>query len=95
MSILELAQKTGISTSHLKKIEEDKYSYPSVQKLEQIANVLNIPVQLLLGPQTSQEKETELDDVWIEVVKEAMESGVSKEQFKAFIENKKRERDDE
>ncbi len=95
MSISELAQKTGISTSHLQKIEEDKYPYPSVQKLEQIANGLNIPVQLLLGPPTSQEKETELDDVWIEVVKEAIESGVSKEQFKAFIENKKRERDDE
>ncbi|SDJ10099.1 helix-turn-helix domain-containing protein [Alteribacillus bidgolensis] len=90
--MFDLAKRAGTSITHLQKIEENKYPYPSVQCLENLSHELNISVQSLLGPQSVDEKETELDDVWLEVLKEAMESGVSKEHFKAFLEDKKNEK---
>ena len=38
-------------------------------------------------------KHIKLDENWLQLVKELMESGLSKEQFKEFLESKKTEKE--
>ena len=85
ISLSELAERAGVAKSYLSSIERNIQSNPSIQFLEKVAAVLNIPVETLLndGDNTEQEK---LDASWIELVKEAMDSGISKEQFREYLE---------
>lgn len=45
----ELAEKAGISTSYLKKIEEGHYIHPPIKVLALIANALNIEIRSLFS----------------------------------------------
>ncbi|HHY74883.1 MAG TPA: helix-turn-helix domain-containing protein [Bacillus bacterium] len=85
LSLSDLASKAGVAKSYLSSIERDIQSNPSVQFLEKVATVLDISVQTLLYPEISEETET-LDSEWIKLAQEAAESGVSKEQFREFLE---------
>ena len=78
LSLSELAKRAAVSKSYLSTIERDVQSNPSIQFLEKIADVLNVQADYFL-------QET-LDDEWYALVREAMESGVSKEQFREFLE---------
>ncbi len=94
MSMTELAEKAGVAKSYLSSLERNIQVNPSVQFLEKIASVLNIPLDALLHDEPDI---TYLDQDWAELIKEAMSSGVSKDQFREFIEfNKWRiKKDDE
>ena len=59
---------------------------PSIQFLEKIATVLGVPVDTIILEHPNKE---DLDSEWMKLVQEAMESGVSKEQFKEFLEYNK------
>jgi len=83
LSLSDLASKAGVAKSYLSSIERDIQSNPSVQFLEKVAAVLDISVQTLLNPEVDHES---LDPEWIKLVQEAAESGVSKEQFREFLE---------
>ncbi|MED3625224.1 helix-turn-helix domain-containing protein [Neobacillus thermocopriae] len=83
MSLSELAEQAGVAKSYLSSLERNLQKNPSIQFLEKIAAVLNIPVQQLIQDPID---ETELDTEWMNLVKEAMESGVSKDQFREFLE---------
>ncbi len=83
LSLSDLAAKAGIAKSYLSSIERDIQSNPSVQFLEKIAAVLNISVQSLINTEVDEES---LDPEWIKLAQEAAESGVSKEQFREFLE---------
>lgn len=83
LSLSDLAAKAGIAKSYLSSIERDIQSNPSVQFLEKIAAVLDISVQSLLNAEVN---ENSLDPEWIKLAQEAAESGVSKEQFREFLE---------
>ncbi|MBM7690904.1 XRE family transcriptional regulator of biofilm formation [Peribacillus deserti] len=83
MSMSELAEKAGVAKSYLSALERNLQSNPSIQFLEKIAAVLEVPLDSLLYDQPSQDS---LDADWMKIVKEAMSSGVSKEQFREFIE---------
>ncbi|AIM17164.1 DNA-binding anti-repressor SinI [Neobacillus sedimentimangrovi] len=83
MSLSELAEQAGVAKSYLSSLERNLQKNPSIQFLEKIAAVLNIPVQQLIQEQMD---ETELDPEWMNLVKEAMNSGVSKDQFREFLE---------
>lgn len=85
LSLSELAERAGVSKSYLSTIERDVQSNPSIQFLEKIAAVLNVPVDSLLQQDDAPEK-TDLDEDWYKLVQEAMASGVSKEQFREFLE---------
>ncbi|TLS35793.1 helix-turn-helix domain-containing protein [Pseudalkalibacillus caeni] len=85
LSLSELAERAGVAKSYLSSIERNIQSNPSIQFLEKISKVLNVSVETLLQNETDIE-ENELDQEWKGLVKEAMESGVSKEQFKEFLE---------
>ncbi|MBU8909541.1 helix-turn-helix domain-containing protein, partial [Desertibacillus haloalkaliphilus] len=80
-SLSELAEKAGVAKSYLSSIERNIQSNPSIQFLEKISSVLGVTVEHLLNEE-SKNKNTKLDDAWIELVREAMDSGISKEQFK-------------
>ncbi|MED2971266.1 helix-turn-helix domain-containing protein [Fictibacillus sp. B-59209] len=85
LSLSSLAERAGIAKSYLSSLERNIQTNPSVQLLEKLAAVLDIPVEKLLN-EKAEVNEAELDYEWAELVKEAMESGVSKDQFKEFLE---------
>jgi XRE family transcriptional regulator of biofilm formation len=85
LSLSELAERAGVAKSYLSTIERDIQSNPSIQFLEKIANVLNVSLDTLLHPDSEVDDE-KLDSEWREIVKQAMTSGVSKEEFKEFLE---------
>ncbi|CAH0167461.1 helix-turn-helix domain-containing protein [Peribacillus frigoritolerans] len=92
MSMTELADKAGVAKSYLSSLERNLQTNPSIQFLEKISSVLNIPVDALLYDAPN--KET-LDNDWMRIVEEAMNSGVSKQQFREFIEFNKWRKDKE
>jgi XRE family transcriptional regulator, master regulator for biofilm formation len=83
MSMTELAEKAGVAKSYLSSLERNLQTNPSIQFLEKISAVLNIPVDSLLHDEIDTES---LDADWLKIIEEAMDSGVSKEQFREFIE---------
>ncbi|WP_368655173.1 helix-turn-helix domain-containing protein [Ornithinibacillus sp. 4-3] len=85
MSISELAEKANVAKSYLSSIERNIQSNPSIQFIEKVSNVLGVPANELLRVNGISDVE-ELDDEWLQIVQEAMDSGVTKEQFKEFLE---------
>ncbi|RSL31676.1 helix-turn-helix domain-containing protein [Salibacterium salarium] len=83
ISLTELAEKAGVAKSYLSAIERNIQTNPSVQFLEKVSSVLNISVDALIK---DEQYEQDLDNEWLSIVQEAMDSGVSKEQFKEFLE---------
>ena len=83
-SMSELADRAGIAKSYLSTIERDIQSNPSINVLEKLAYVLEISIHDLL--ETQEPAPSLLDSDWLKLVEEAMDSGVSKEQFKDFLE---------
>jgi XRE family transcriptional regulator, master regulator for biofilm formation len=83
ISLSELADQAGVAKSYLSSLERNLQRNPSIQFLEKIASVLNVPVDQLIHEQINKE---ELDNDWMTIVKEAMQSGVSKDQFREFLE---------
>jgi XRE family transcriptional regulator of biofilm formation len=84
LSLSELADRAGIAKSYLSSIERDIQSNPSIQFLEKIASVLEVDVQTLLMEEPL--KQDDLDKEWLNLAYEAMKSGVTKEQFREFLE---------
>ncbi|KAB7672525.1 helix-turn-helix domain-containing protein [Bacillus sp. B1-b2] len=83
MSLSELADQAGVAKSYLSSLERNLQSNPSIQFLEKIAAVFHIPVDQLLHDQQNKD---DLDSEWLKIVKEAMDSGVSKNEFREFLE---------
>jgi XRE family transcriptional regulator of biofilm formation len=83
MSLSELAEQAGVAKSYLSSLERNLQQNPSIQFLEKIASVLNIPVDRLIHDEPDKGS---VDADWIGLVREAMDSGISKEQFKEFLE---------
>ncbi len=94
MSISELAEKAGVAKSYLSSIERNKQTNPSIQFMEKVSVALGVSVNDLLYD-ASEVKIEDLDEEWLEIVMEAMGSGVSKEQFKEFLEFYKWRKDQE
>lgn len=86
LTLSELAEKAGVAKSYLSSIERNLQSNPSVQFLEKISAVLDISVQSLIHQEKSETDYEQLDSDWANLVREAMESGVSKEEFRQFLE---------
>ncbi|WP_394237825.1 helix-turn-helix domain-containing protein [Niallia oryzisoli] len=83
ISLSELALKAGVAKSYLSSLERNLQTNPSIQFLEKISAVLGVPVDSLILESPNKD---ELDSEWMKLVQEAMESGVSKEQFRDFLE---------
>ncbi|MFD1607802.1 helix-turn-helix domain-containing protein [Oceanobacillus luteolus] len=85
MSISELAERAGVAKSYLSSIERNLQTNPSIQFIEKISQVLDVSVNDIINDNNSI-LESDLDSEWMKIVKEAMESGVSKEQFREYLE---------
>lgn len=92
MSMTELADKAGVAKSYLSSLERNLQTNPSIQFLEKISAVLYVPVDALLYDAPNKEI---LDTDWVKIVEDAMQSGVSKQQFREFIEFNKWKKDNE
>jgi len=87
VSLSDLAEQAGVAKSYLSSIERDIQRNPSIQFLEKIAQVLHVNLDTLLHEKIT--TTNEIDDEWYQLIKEAMDSGVSKEQFREFLEYNK------
>lgn len=98
LSINELSDQSGVSKSYLSYIERGIQKNPSLQVLSKLANTLGTTVDDLL--QTSPAKKLqlpELDEDWIQLVRDAINQGITKEDFSyylAFIKFKKKNGED-
>jgi XRE family transcriptional regulator, master regulator for biofilm formation len=82
-SLSELAKKSGISKSYLSQIERNLQSNPSLQLLSKLAISLGTTVEELLGMnEQTVSNNQQLDYDWTVLVKEAIDEGMSKEEFK-------------
>lgn len=86
MSMSELAERAGVAKSYLSSIERNLQSNPSVQFLEKVSTVLGVSMNTLLHDEDESQSKESLDREWATLVREAMDSGVTKDQFKEFLE---------
>ncbi|WP_404459437.1 helix-turn-helix domain-containing protein [Sutcliffiella horikoshii] len=86
MSMSELAERAGVAKSYLSSIERNLQSNPSVQFLEKVSTVLGVSMNTLLHDEEEVQSKDNLDREWATLVREAMDSGVTKDQFKEFLE---------
>ncbi|MFY4776291.1 helix-turn-helix domain-containing protein [Metabacillus sp. RGM 3146] len=87
LSLSELADRAGVAKSYLSSIERNLQSNPSVQFLDKISSVLGVSVNTLLNEEDDDSTySSQLDSEWATLVREAMQSGVTKDQFKEFLE---------
>ncbi|ART77964.1 transcriptional regulator [Sutcliffiella horikoshii] len=86
MSMSELAERAGVAKSYLSSIERNLQSNPSIQFLEKVSSVLGVTVNTLLHDEYEDQTKENLDREWATLVREAMDSGVTKDQFKEFLE---------
>jgi len=86
LSLSELAERAGIAKSYLSSIERNIQSNPSVQFLEKVSAVLGVTVNALLHDEEQGINLAELDSEWEQLVRDAMKSGVSKNEFREFLE---------
>ncbi len=83
MSMTELADKAGVAKSYLSSIERNLQQNPSIQFLEKVSGALGVTVDSLLF---NTKDESQVDPDWINIAEDAMKSGITKEQFREFIE---------
>lgn len=86
-SLTEMAERAGVAKSYLSSIEREVQSNPSIHFLEKISTVLGVPLETFIQPEAQPHKQ--LDEEWLDLAREAMESGISKEQFAEFLEYNK------
>lgn len=78
---------TGISKSYISYIERDVQNNPSYQILIKLADVLDTSIDYLLGnaqhPNTSSpDDEITLDSEWTQILKNAIQDGLKKEELR-------------
>ncbi|WP_027965152.1 helix-turn-helix domain-containing protein [Halalkalibacillus halophilus] len=93
LTLTELAERAGVAKSYISALERNIQQNPSIQFLEKVADVLNVSIDQLLYESTPENEKETLDNDWEDLVKEAMNSGVSKEEFKEFLEFNKWKKD--
>lgn len=84
MSISELAEKANVAKSYISSMERNLQVNPSIQFMEKISDVLDVNVYDLLQENETPQPEN-LDEEWLKIVQEAMDSGVTKEQFREYL----------
>lgn len=91
LSLTETAERAGIAKSYLSNLERDIQKNPSIQVVEKIAGVLKVPIDKILDDEQATEQNEKIDAEWYELIQEAMNSNVDKQQFREFLENIKRD----
>ncbi|MCM3718505.1 helix-turn-helix domain-containing protein [Fictibacillus phosphorivorans] len=79
LSITKLAMIAKISKGYLSSIESHKTN-PSAHMIQKLAKALEVPVEQLLNVQIEL-----LDPEWVELVTQAKDMGIDKEEVRAFL----------
>jgi XRE family transcriptional regulator, master regulator for biofilm formation len=79
LSITKLSLIAGISKGYLSSIESHKTN-PSAHMIQKLAKALEVPVEQLLNIHVEL-----LDPEWVELVTQAKEMGINKEEVRAFL----------
>ncbi|WP_100401609.1 helix-turn-helix domain-containing protein [Bacillus sp. FJAT-42315] len=87
LSLTELANRAGVAKSYISSVEREIQLNPSIQFLSKISTVLDVSVEKLINDDNNSIEV--VDSEWLALAKEAMDSGISKEQFKQFLEFQK------
>ncbi|MDM5285523.1 XRE family transcriptional regulator [Peribacillus frigoritolerans] len=85
MSISELSKKSGVAKSYISSLERNLQTNPTILVLEKIASILCITIDALLYEQADQL----MDEEWKIIMKDIMGSGISKEEMREFIGERK------
>lgn len=88
IKLSELADRSSVAKSYLSNVERNIQKNPSISLLQKIANALNVSVHMILYGE-AYAGELQADPEWVQLMQEAVLSGVSKSQFKEFIEFQK------
>jgi XRE family transcriptional regulator of biofilm formation len=80
-TLARLAEEAGIAKSYLSNLERDKQDNPSIQILDRISKILDIGIE-----EFSYNSNKRLDDDWIKLIEEAIEQGMTKEDFRMYKE---------
>ncbi|TMU84055.1 helix-turn-helix domain-containing protein [Bacillus sp. BHET2] len=79
MSIIELSNRAGISKSYLSSIERGIQKNPSIQILDKLSAALGVSLNQVLDCQP------DIDEEWIQLVRMAIEEGLTKQEFLEYI----------
>ncbi|MEH7342876.1 helix-turn-helix domain-containing protein [Bacillus sp. JJ1532] len=87
LSINELSEKAGVSKSYLSYIERGIQQNPSLQVLSRLAKTLDTDVEDLLDQKKKAEPTEmyQIDREWIELIHDAIDIGVTKEEFAYYL----------
>lgn len=85
MSISELSTKSGVAKSYISSLERNLQTNPTILVLEKIARILCIKVDALLNEQADKV----MDEEWMDIFQDLMTSGISKEEMREFILDRK------
>ncbi|MEW5595572.1 helix-turn-helix domain-containing protein [Peribacillus frigoritolerans] len=85
MSISELSAKSGVAKSYISSLERNLQTNPTILVLEKIARILCIKVDALLKEQADKD----IDEEWMKIMQDVMRAGISKEEMREFIEDRK------
>lgn len=81
-SLSELAEQAGVSKSYLSYIERDIQKNPSLQFITKIAETLDTDINVLLSENIVEA--VKADQEWITLLENAINEGMSKEDFRYF-----------
>lgn len=87
LSLTQLSENAGVAKSYLSTIERGIQTNPSIQFLEKVGIILGVSVEQIL--QITQDLDSNMDKLdheWQELIHEAMKAGISKKQFKEYLE---------
>jgi XRE family transcriptional regulator, master regulator for biofilm formation len=87
-SISELSSKAHVSKSYLSYIERGIQKNPSLQVLARLAKTLNVSLEELTGQPFIEREVTApppIDPEWLDMINDAIQNGVSKEEFAFYI----------
>ncbi len=85
LSMTEVAKRAGFAKSYVSSIERSNQRNPSIHFIEQVAKALGVSVNELLHGEEEKQNQG-LDEEWTKLVQEAVELGLTKKQFREFME---------
>ncbi|PFA68219.1 transcriptional regulator [Bacillus sp. AFS015802] len=79
MTIIQLSNQSGISKSYISSIERGIQENPSIQILDKLSAALGVALDQVLNCKP------DIDEEWIQLVKMAIEEGLTKQEFLEYI----------
>ncbi|GAB4072966.1 transcriptional regulator SinR [Barrientosiimonas marina] len=84
MSLSELAEEASVAKSYLSAIERNLQTNPSILFVEKISMVLDVSVDILIRKDANIDSQP-LDSEWLQIFRDARDSGVPKERLEECL----------